>query len=112
MKSDKSGWLKRASLAVIAASLAAAPAFVNPLGGDVVAGAVTVAGMGATANAAGLVATTHEIDDAGFIADGPMRFNDSGVPAASVIDEGRITNRDPGARNIERQANTQNNQSR
>ena len=41
-----SRWLNRASVAVLAAALAAAPAHANPLGGKVVGGSATIAGEG------------------------------------------------------------------
>ena len=53
-------------------------------------------GKGATVDAAGLVATTHDVDNRQFMSGGPLRFNDGGKAGASVVNQGTITIRDAG----------------
>ena len=53
-------------------------------------------GKGATVDAAGLVATTHDVDDRQFMSGGPLRFNDGRKAGASVVNQGTITIRDAG----------------
>ncbi len=53
-------------------------------------------GKGAKVDVAGLIATTHDFDDAGFMDGGALRFDSSGLLDASVVNEGSITVRDAG----------------
>ncbi len=53
-------------------------------------------GKNAIVDAAGLIATTHDFNNDDFMAGGPLRFNQSGLPDAGVINEGTITIRDAG----------------
>ena len=53
-------------------------------------------GKNARVDAAGLVATTHDIDNTAFMSGGPLRFDTPGAHGASVVNEGRITIREAG----------------
>lgn len=53
-------------------------------------------GSTSTVDAAGLVASTHDIGNQAFMAGGTLRFDQSGEPGASVVNEGRISVRNAG----------------
>ena len=53
-------------------------------------------GKGSTVDAAGLVATTHDLDTTGFMGGAELRFNGGGRSDASVVNEGYISIRDAG----------------
>ena len=53
-------------------------------------------GKGSTVDAAGLVATTHDLDTTGFMGGAELRFNGGGRSDASVVNEGYISIRNAG----------------
>ncbi|WP_300535342.1 filamentous hemagglutinin N-terminal domain-containing protein [Sphingosinicella sp.] len=53
-------------------------------------------GKDATVDVGGLVATTADIDRQAFMATGSLNFSGGSLPAASIVNEGRITVRDAG----------------
>src|SRR5690554_4352640 len=53
-------------------------------------------GEGSRIDAAGLVATTHDIDDGNFMSGQPLRFEGGGKPGASVVNQGLVSIRDAG----------------
>jgi filamentous hemagglutinin family protein len=55
-----------------------------------------VFGSTARVDVGGLVATTHDIADSAFMADGALRFDQSGNPDASVVNKGIISVRNAG----------------
>jgi len=53
-------------------------------------------GAGSQVDVNGLIATTSNISNAAFMANGPLSFNQPGSPASAVINEGTITAADAG----------------
>ena len=53
-------------------------------------------GAGAKVDVNGLIATTADIDNDKFMADGPLKFNKPGNPNASIVNSGQITAKDAG----------------